>query len=321
VSQRTALITGIAGQDGTYLAEHLLAEGAEVIGVDRGGSATDRLQALGLFDRVRLDSFDICDPAAIRKALVEHGPTEVYHLASVSFVPESWQHPVAATSVGVLPTAAFLDAILAEAPGTRLVQAASSEIFGRAREAPQDESTPLDPATPYGATKAFCVSMGRMYRERMGAHVSSAILYNHESPRRPERFVTRKITRAAAAISLGLQSELSLGNLDTERDWSFAGDIVRGMAQMAVADSADDYVLATGRTHTVRDLLDVAFGVVDVDWTKHVRVDPAFVRPNEPHRLCGDASKARNRLGWKPEVEFPALVRMMVEADLVELQR
>ncbi len=320
MNPRHALITGIGGQDGTYLTEQLLAQGYRVTGVDRGAGAAQKLDALGLLERVELASFDICDTDAVRSALERLRPDVIFHLAAVSFVPDSWRDPVAATAVGVLPTSALLAGILAVDPHIHLVQAASSEVFGRPSQWPQDEATPLAPITPYGATKAFCLSMGRMYRERFDLRVSTAILYNHESPRRPPHFVSRKITRGAAAISLGLETELRLGNLDSERDWSYAGDIAAGLVLMGGQDTGGDFVLASGRLHTVGDLVTAAFTRVGLNWQDHVVIDPAFVRPNEAHKVCGNPASAEARLGWRREVGFDELVATMVDSDVEGLR-
>lgn len=316
-----ALITGVGGQDGSLLAERLTADGHKVVGVDTGTGVADRLDALGLRDRVRLIEVDLCEPDAVREAVASARPSAIFHLAAMSFVPDSWLHPVPSTRVGVLPTAALLDAVLAVDPAIHLVMASSSEVFGHAPVSPQDESTPLAPITPYGAAKAFCLSMGRMYRSRFDLRVSSAILYSHESPRRPERFVSRKVTRAAAAIALGRATELRMGDLAAERDWSYAGDVVDGLMLMAQQEVGDDYVLASGVLHSVEDLLEVAFRHVDLDWRDYVVIDPEFVRPGEDHRPCGSPAKAQRVLGWDPKVDFAQLVAMMVDADLADLQR
>jgi GDPmannose 4,6-dehydratase len=319
VARRTALITGIAGQDGSYLAEYLIGEGVRVLGVERPGANGGHPNLAAIAGSVEMVEADLCDAASVVSMVEQHRPDWVFHLAGATFVPESWLHPTPTVTMAATSTAAFLDAIVNVDRSIRFFQAASAELFGRPEHAPQDESTPIAPITPYGAGKAMALFLTRMYRERFDLHASCGILFNHESPRRPERFVTRKITRAAAAISLGLESELRLGSLDSARDWSFAGDFVRGMALMVERDAPGEYVLASGATHTIRDLLDASFGHVGRDWREFVVLDEEFARPNEATVICGNPAKAERELGWHRDVDFAALVAMMVDADLVAL--
>jgi GDPmannose 4,6-dehydratase len=320
VPETTVLITGVAGQDGSLLAERLVNEGAHVIGIDRSDADRGGANLLGVRDRLTLVNVDLCDPAAIRQTLEEHRPSVVYHLASMSFIPDSWLHPVPVAQFGPMSTAALLEAIIAVDPTIKFFHAASADIFGHPPESPQNECTPIAPITPYGAAKAFGHFMTCMYRERFQLHASSAILFNHESDRRPLTFVTRKITHSAARIKLGMEAEIRLGNLDAERDWSYAGDFVNAMVLMTSADSPDDFVLASGQTHSVRDVVRIAFSEVGLDWEDVVVTDESFARVNEAERICGDPSKAEQRLGWKREVGFEDLIRQMVRADLARLE-
>ena len=315
-----ALITGIGGQDGSYLAEYLIERGVEVLGVERPGGTRDYPNLAAVRDRVEMVEVDLGDAASVVGAVKELQPTAVYHLAGVTFVPESWLHPTPTVEIAATSTSAFLDAIVNVDRSIRYFQAASAEVFGRPTESPQSESTPIAPITPYGAGKALGLFLTRMYRERFDLHASCGILFNHESPRRPADFVTRKITRAAAAISLGLENELRLGNIDAERDWTFAGDTVRGMALMVESDAPGEYVLASGHTHSIRELLDVAFGRVGLDWGEYVVIDEQFNRPNEATTICGDPSKAERELGWKREVHFREMIELMVDCDLALLR-
>ncbi len=319
MARRTALITGIAGQDGSYLAEYLIDQDVRVLGVERAGPGGGHPNLAAVADRVEMLEADLCDPASVVSMVEGHRPDWIFHLAGATFVPESWLHPTPTVAMAATSTAAFLDAIVNVDRSIRFFQAASAEVFGRPEHAPQDESTPIAPITPYGAGKAMALFLTRMYRERFDLHASCGILFNHESPRRPERFVTRKVTRAAAAISLGLESELRLGSLDSARDWSFAGDTVRGIALMVAGDAPGEYVLASGATHSIRDLLDLAFGRVGLDWRDVVVVDDALTRPHEAAVICGDPSRAEGILGWHREVDFAGLVAMMVDADLAAL--
>jgi GDPmannose 4,6-dehydratase len=321
VSGRRALIIGIAGQDGSFLAELLLGASYEVFGVVRQ-PASGRFENLeAIRDRVELLQADVLDELSLVDVLSSVRPHEVYNLASPSFVPMSWKQPVLTAEFAAVGVTALLEAIRRVDDGIRFYQASSSEIFGEPRTVPQDEETPLAPVTPYGVAKAYGHFITRSYRRRYGLHASSGILYNHESPRRPLDFVTRKVAYAAAAVSLGLESEVSLGNLDARRDWSYAGDFVRAMWLMLQQDEPDDYVIASGETHSVRDLAACAFGRVGLDWEEHVRVDESLVRGRaELHDLVGDASRARARLGWSPTTDFEGLVHLLVDADVERLR-
>jgi GDPmannose 4,6-dehydratase len=314
-----AVVVGIGGQDGSYLAEQLVAEGGDVVGVTRPGSEEPSSLA-AVRDRVTLVRCDVTHQDEVERLLAEHAPDELYQLAGRSFVPASWDDPVETTRFGVLGTVALLEAARSASTPPRVVMASSAEVFGDPDEEPQNERTALAPITPYGAAKAYALLVGRAYRRRYGLAVSSAILYNHESPRRPATFVTRKITRGAAAISLGLERELVLGSLDTSRDWGWAPDYVRALRAMGAAAEPDDYVVATGEAHTVAELVERAFARVGLDWRDHVRTDATLVRgAADARRLVGDASRIRERLGWRAEVGFEELVDRMVDADLAEL--
>jgi GDPmannose 4,6-dehydratase len=304
---RRALVTGIGGQDGSYLAELLLGHGYEVFGTALGSPE-------GLNDAVQL-----VDDAA--GAVRELKPDETYHLASASFVPASWEDPVGTSQFAAESIAGLLDALRREHPGGRFLNAASAEIFGAPAEAPQTEETPIRPLTPYGAGKAFAHFLTGAFRGQYGLHASSAIFFNHESERRPEHFLTRKVSRAAAAISLGLQEELVLGDLTARRDWGYAPDYVRAMRLTLQADKPDDYVVATGEAHSVEEFVAAAFGHVGLDWREHVRHDESLSRGHaESPELVGDPTKIREQLGWEPDVRFDELVRRLVDADLAELQ-
>jgi GDPmannose 4,6-dehydratase len=309
-----ALITGVGGQDGSYLAELLLGLGHEVVGIiPRLDTEYENLA--GIRERVELLQVDLLDEAALGNVLREHAPREVYNLASPSFVPMSWDQPVRTAEFAAVGVTALLEAIRAVDPAIRMYQASSSEIFGEPPVVPQTEETPLHPVTPYGVAKAYGHFIVGSYRRRYGLHVSCGILYNHESPRRPVDFLPSKVAHAAAAISLGLQDELALGDLGAQRDWGYAGDYVEAMRLMLQQDEPGDYVVATGVLHTVEDLVELAFAHVGLDWHAHVRVDPALVRGTaELHDLAGDASKARRDLGWAPKVGFEDLVRLLVDA-------
>jgi GDPmannose 4,6-dehydratase len=314
-----ALITGIGGQDGSYLAELLLEQGYEVFGVVRGSASYPNLASIR--DRVELIEADLLDLGSLVRALERTEPGEVYNLAAPSFVPVSWEQPVETAEFAAVGCTAMLEAIRAAAPATRFYQATSSEIFGRPEERPQSEETPLRPLTPYGVAKAYAHFITHSYRERYGMHVSSGILYNHESPRRPLEFLPRKVSHAAASISLGLQDSLRLGNLDACRDWGYAGDYVRAMWLMLQQDEPGDYVIATGSLHSVRDLVERAFARVGLDWEEHVEVDESLQRGKaELFDLVGDPTKARERLGWQPQVAFEQLVDLLVDADVEALQ-
>jgi GDPmannose 4,6-dehydratase len=318
---KRALIIGIAGQDGSYLAELLLGEGYEVFGVVRqpASSRFENLQAVR--GDVELLQAEVLDELSLVDVLSSCRPREVYNLASPSFVPMSWRQPVLTAEFAAVGCTALLEAIRRVDADIRFYQASSSEIFGEPRELPQTEETPLSPVTPYGVAKAYAHFITLSYRRRYGLHASSGILYNHESPRRPPDFVTRKVARAAAAISLGLETEVSLGDLDARRDWGFAVDYVRAMWLMLQQAEAGDYVIATGESHSVRELAACAFGHVGLDWEEHVRVDDALLRGKaELHDLVGDSSKARERLGWSPTIDFEQLVHLLVDADLERLR-
>ena len=309
-----ALITGVGGQDGSYLAELLLGHGYEVVGiVPRPDAEYESLT--GIRDRIELLHVDLLDEVALADALRAHAPSEVYNLASPSFVPMSWDEPVRTAEFAAVGVTALLEAIRAVEPGIRMYQASSSEIFGEPSVVPQAEETPLHPVTPYGVAKAYGHFIVGSYRRRYGLHASCGILYNHESPRRPVDFLPSKVAHAAAAVSLGLQDELALGDLGAQRDWGYAGDYVEAMRLMLQRDEPGDYVIATGVLHTVEELVELAFSHVQLDWREHVRIDPALVRGSaELHDLVGDASKARDRLGWSPQVQFEDLVRLLVDA-------
>jgi GDPmannose 4,6-dehydratase len=317
---RRALITGIGGQDGSLLAELLLERDYEVVGVVRPGSTEyDNLDALE--GRVELYEADLLHQTSLAQALRAFDPDEVYNLAAPSFVPASWERPVETAEFAAVGATAILEAIRIVDPAIRFYQASSSEIFGDPAESPQTEETPPTPVTPYGVAKAYAHFIVRSYRRRYGVFACSGILYNHESPRRPLSFVPRKIAHGAAAISLGLQDELVLGDLDARRDWGYAGDYVNAMWLMLQQDEADDYVVASGEDHSVRELVECAFARVGLDWQAHVRVDPALQRGTaELHGLVGDATKARTQLGWQPELDFTKLVHLLVDADLALLQ-
>jgi GDPmannose 4,6-dehydratase len=320
VSDRRALITGITGQDGSYLAELLLEEGYQVFGMVRRASTESSERIAQLAGRITLLQADLLDQFSLVGALEESRPTEVYNLAAQSFVPTSWRQPVLTAEFSGVGVTRMLEAIRMVDPSVRFYQASSSEMFGKVREAPQNERTPFYPRSPYGVAKAYGHFITVNYRESYDLFAVSGILFNHESPRRGLEFVTRKITDGAARIKLGLADELRLGNLDAKRDWGFAGDYVRAMLMMLRHDEPTDYVIATGEEHSVRDLVELAFEHVGLDPDRHVRVDPAFVRPAESDRLVGDASKARRELGWEPRVSFREMVEMMVDADLARLR-
>jgi GDPmannose 4,6-dehydratase len=316
---RTAVITGVTGQDGSYLAELLLEKGYEVIGVVRRTSH-DSYERIGhLLDRVHVVAADLLDQHSLTTVIRDAKPDEVYNLAAQSFVPTSWNQPVLTGEFTALGVTRLLEAIRLAHPEARFYQASSSEMFGKAVETPQRESTPFYPRSPYGVAKVYGHWITVNYRESYGMYAVSGILFNHESPRRGLEFVTRKVTDAVARIKLGKASELRLGKLDSGRDWGFAGDYVDAMWRMLQQKEPTDYVVGTGAMHTVRDLCAAAFGHVKLDWKKYVKVDPRFVRPAEVDVLLADASRARNELGWAPKVDFEQLVRMMVDADLERL--
>ncbi len=314
--KKRALITGITGQDGSYLAEFLLGRGYEVHGMVRRSSEEKFERLQDVRDRITLHQGDLLDQYSLSSVLAAIKPQEVYNLAAQSFVPTSWNQPVLTGEFTALGVTKMLEAIRHTAPHVRFYQASSSEMFGRVREVPQTEDTPFYPRSPYGVAKAYGHFITVNYRESFNLFAASGILFNHESPRRGLEFVTRKVSHAVARIRLGLQEKLFLGNLDARRDWGFAGDYVEAMWRMLQQDEPDDYVIATNETHSVRELCEIAFGRVDLDWKKYVEIDQAFIRPAEVELLIGNPEKATKKLGWKPKVTFVQLVEMMVDADL-----
>ena len=318
---KRALITGITGQDGSYLAELLLDKGYQVTGMVRRSSAPNLWRIEHLLDRIELRPADLLDQLSLMKVIAEVRPHELYNLAAMSFVPASWDQPMLTGEFNAQGVTRVLEAIRQVDPDIRLYQASSSEMYGKVREVPQTELTPFYPRSPYGVSKVFAHYITVNYRESYNLFAASGILFNHESPRRGLEFVTRKVTDGVARIKLGLADSLSLGNLDAQRDWGFAGDYVRAMWLMLQQSQPDDYVIATGESHSVRELVEVAFERVNLDWNKYVRLDPRFLRPAEVDHLIGDSSKGRAALGWQPEVDFIGLVRMMVDADLERLSR
>ena len=315
----TALITGVTGQDGSYLAEFLLAKGYRVVGVVRRTSH-DSYERIGhLLDRVEIVPADLLDQHSLTMVIRDVEPDEVYNLAAQSFVPTSWSQPVLTGEFTALGVTRLLEAIRLARPSARFYQASSSEMFGKAAEVPQHEGTPFHPRSPYGVAKVYGHWITVNYRESYGLYAVSGILFNHESPRRGLEFVTRKITDGVARIKLGMADELRLGNLDARRDWGYAGDYVDAMWRMLQRPEPDDYVIGTDTTHSVREFVELAFGHVGLDWQRHVKVDPRFVRPAEVDLLQADSRKARDRLGWSPQVAFRDLVVMMVDADLERL--
>ncbi|MFJ6696952.1 GDP-mannose 4,6-dehydratase [Streptomyces sp. NPDC091272] len=323
---KRALITGITGQDGTYLARQLIESGYEVFGMARGQGRPYARDGRPLHPDIRVVSGDLLDQTSLIAAVEQSDPTEIYNLGALSYVPVSWQQPTVAAEVTGKGVLRMLEAIritagLSSSRTTsrgvpRFYQASTSEMFGKVRETPQNEGTPFHPRSPYGVAKAFGHYMVQNYRESYGMFAVSGILFNHESPVRGPEFVTRKVSLAVAAVKLGLMDKLQLGNLDAERDWGFAGDYVRGMTMMLAQDEPEDFVLGTGITHRVRDLVEFAFAHAGLDWREHVEVDPRLLRPAEVELLCADLSRARQKLGWKPEVSFEELVTMMVDHDL-----
>jgi GDPmannose 4,6-dehydratase len=316
-----ALITGITGQDGSYMAELLLSEGYEVFGLVRRSSSKkyDRIESL--IDDIEVVEGDLTDQTSLDHVVQSVQPDEVYNLAAQSFVPASWNQPVLTGDVTGIGVIRILEAIRKHRPRAKFLQASSSEMFGKVRESPQTETTPFYPRSPYGVAKVFGHYITVNYRESHGIFACSAMGFNHESPRRGLEFVTRKVTHQVARIKCGLAKKLLMGNLDAKRDWGFAGDYVRAMWMMLQQPDPDDYVLATGKTHSVRDLLETAFAAAGLNWEEYVEIDPKFIRPAEVDFLCGDAAKAREKLGWEPKVCFEELIKMMVEADLEAVQR
>ena len=316
---KRAIITGITGQDGSYLAELLLAKGYEVTGVVRRSSAPNFWRIEHLLDRITLRPADLLDQLSLLRIIQDVRPQEFYNLAAMSFVPASWDQPLLTGDFNAMGVTRLLEAVRHVDPGIKLYQASSSEMYGRVREVPQTELTPFYPRSPYGVSKVFGHYITVNYRESYGLFAVSGILFNHESPRRGLEFVTRKVTEGVARIKLGLADHLALGNLDAMRDWGFAGDYVQAMWLMLQQPQAEDYVIATGVSHSVRDLVQVAFGHAGLEWQKYVRVDPALLRPAEVDHLIGDASKAKQVLNWQPKLTFEGLIQMMVDEDLARL--
>jgi GDPmannose 4,6-dehydratase len=316
---KRAIITGITGQDGSYLAEVLLEHGYEVTGIVRRSSSPNLWRIEHLLDRIVLRPADLLDQLSLVRIIQDVRPHELYNLAAMSFVPASWDQPLLTGEFNAMGVTRMLEAIRQVDAGIRLYQASSSEMYGRVREVPQTEVTPFYPRSPYGVSKVFGHYITVNYRESYGLFAVSGILFNHESPRRGLEFVTRKVTDGVARIKLGLTDHLALGNLDACRDWGYAGDYVRAMWQMLQQDQPDDYVIASGVSHSVRQLVETAFGHAGIDWQARVRIDPALLRPAEVDHLIGDASKARRVLGWEPTVNFEQLVAMMVDADTARL--
>ena len=313
---KTALITGITGQDGSYLAEFLLKQGYRVVGMQRRSSTETVGRIAHLLDKIELVQGDLLDQLSLIEIIKRYQPDEVYNLAAQSFVPTSWQQPVLTGEFTALGVTRMLEAIRLVKPDAKFYQASSSEMFGKVREVPQRETTPFYPRSPYGVSKVYGHWITVNYRESYNLFAVSGILFNHESERRGLEFVTRKVTHGVARIKLGLARELRLGNLDAQRDWGYAPDYVRAMWLMLQQDQPDDFVIATGRTHSVRRLCEIAFGCVGLDWRDYVVVDPALIRPAEVDLLVGDASKARAVLGWEPTVSFEEMIERMVDADL-----
>jgi GDPmannose 4,6-dehydratase len=313
---KTALITGITGQDGSYLAELLLAQGYKVAGTVRRLSAPNHWRIAHLADRITLLPADLLDQLSLIKVMAQVQPDEVYNLAAMSFVPASWDQPMLTGEFNAQGVTRMLEAVRQVNPKIRFYQASSSEMYGKVREVPQSELTPFYPRSPYGVSKVYGHYITVNYRESYGLFACSGILFNHESPRRGLEFVTRKVTDGVARIKCGLTDTLALGNLDAKRDWGFSGDYVRAMWLMLQQDRPDDYVVATGETHTVERLVELAFSRAGLDWRQHVTIDPRFIRPAEVDLLIGDPSRAKHELGWTPEVTFEQLVAMMVDADI-----
>lgn len=318
---RNALITGITGQDGSYLAEFLLQKNYRVFGLVRRSSTINFERIAHLQDKIELIPGDLLDPSSLMAALERSQPEEVYNLASQSFVPTSWSQPVLTGEFTALGVTRLLEAIRVVNPRIRFYQASSSEMFGMVEESPQNEKTRFYPRSPYGIAKLYGHWMTVNYRESYDMFACSGILFNHESPRRGIEFVTRKVSYGVARIKLGLQDKLKMGNLDAERDWGFTGDYVRAMWLMLQKEQPQDYVVATSVSHSVRDVLQVAFSQIGLDYRDYIELDPQLIRPAEVHRLRGDYSKARRELGWEPAVSFEELIAMMVESDLAQLGR
>jgi GDPmannose 4,6-dehydratase len=317
---RTALVTGVTGQDGSYLAEFLLERGYRVVGMVRRASTESFDRIAHLRDRLELRQADLLDQLSLITLMKDVQPDEIYNLAAQSFVPTSWVQPVLTADFDAVGVTRMLEAMRLVAPEARFYQASSSEMFGKVRETPQTETTPFYPRSPYGVAKVYGHFITVNYRESYGLHASSGILFNHESPRRGLEFVTRKVTDGVARIKLGLARELRLGTLDARRDWGFAGDYVEAMWRMLQQETPDDYVIATGVSHSVEDLVRTAFAAAELDWEQYVVRDPSLIRPAEVELLIGDASKARRTIGWQPKVDFEQLIAMMVRADLDRLR-
>lgn len=315
-----ALITGVTGQDGSYLAEFLLGKGYEVFGLVRRSSLEKYDRIEHITEKIKFVEGDLTDQSSLDQAVQQIQPTEIYNMAAQSFVPVSWNQPVLTADVTGLGVLRVMESIRKHSPKAKFLQASSSEMFGKVIESPQTEKTPFHPRSPYGVAKVFGHHITVNYRESYGIFACSSICFNHESPRRGCEFVTRKVTQHVAKIKLGLADKLKMGNLDAQRDWGFAGDYIRAMWLMLQQPQADDYVISTGQTHSVQELLEVAFSCVGLDWKRYVEIDPKLVRPAEVDYLCGDSSKARKVLGWKPEVDFRRLIEMMVESDLNSLK-
>ena len=318
---KRALITGVIGQDGSYLAEFLLEQGYEVIGVVRRSSTVNFERISHIQDRITLAAGDLLDEVSLINVLRDHKPDEVYNLAAQSFVQTSWSQPVLTSETTALGVTRVLDAIRIVNPEIRFYQASSSEMFGKVQAVPQDEETPFYPRSPYGVAKVYGHWITVNYRESYNLHASSGILFNHESPRRGLEFVTRKVTHGVARIKMGLDQTIALGNLDARRDWGYAADYVRAMWLMLQRDTPEDYVVATGETHPVSELCEIAFNVAGLDWRDHIVIDERFLRPAEVDLLVGDPSKAEAELGWTRDVGFERLIEMMVESDLAQLSR
>jgi len=321
VGQRRALITGITGQDGSYLAEFLLEKGYHVVGMVRRASTESFERIAHLRDRIEIREGDLLDQLSLITLLHHVDPHEVYNLAAQSFVPTSWEQPILTSEVTALGATRLLEAIRVVDRSIKFYQASSSEMFGKVRETPQSELTPFHPRSPYGVAKTYAHYLTINYRESYGIFACSGILFNHESPRRGKQFVTRKVTDGVARIKAGRAREVRLGNLDAKRDWGFAGDYVQAMWLMLQQPKADDFVVASGETHSVRELCEIAFSHAGLDWQEHVVVDPAFVRPAEVDLLIGDASKARRVLGWAGKHSFRQLIEMMVDADVAAVRQ
>ena len=313
---KRAIITGITGQDGSYLAELLLSKGYEVVGIVRRASAPNFWRIEHILDRLVLKPADLLDQLSLIRLVDEVRPHEFYNLAAMSFVPASWDQPMLTGEFNAQGVTRVLEAIRQVDPSIKVYQASSSEMFGKVREIPQNELTPFYPRSPYGVSKVFAHYITVNYRESYDLFAVSGMLFNHESPRRGLEFVTRKVSDGVARIKLGLTDTLYLGNLNAHRDWGFAGDYVRAMWLMLQQPLAEDFVIATGVSHSVRDLVEVAFTHAGLDWRAHVREDPRLIRPAEVEHLIGDSSKARSQLGWNPDVDFRALIKMMVDSDL-----